>query len=154
MAVTDWQPVGYRTFTPDDLTEVVGPFELAEGQDTLWVKITQISQQRSSPWSYGILSWRSSDGYELGSIKAYGQTQSEVFRLGVGRTPSVRSGSVTFTPRGFNLGWIREGFPWTLQFEASGGTTSSGGGLRAGAVISSFVNTANLGLSLVRVNFP
>ena len=152
--MTDWQPVGSRTFRPDDLSEVVGPYELAEGQDTLWIRITQQSQQRNSPWSYGILSWRSSEGFELGSVKAYGQSQSEVFRLGVGRTPSVRTGSVTFTPRAFNLGWIREGFDWTLQFEASSGTSSSGGGLRAGAVINSFVNTANIGLSLVRVEFP
>ena len=152
--MTDWQPVGYRTFQPDDLTEVVGPYELAEGQDTLWVRITQINGQTNSPWSYGILSWRSSEGYELGSVKAYGETRSEVFRLGIGRAPSVRTGSVTFEPRGFNLGWIREGFDWTLQFEASSGTSSSGGGLRAGAVINSFVNTANTGLSLVRVDFP
>ena len=152
--MTDWQPVGYRTFQPDDLTEVVGPYELAEGQDTLWVRITQINGQTNSPWSYGILSWRSSEGYELGSVKAYGETRSEVFRLGIGRAPSVRTGSITFEPRGFNLGWIREGFDWTLQFEASSGSSSSGGGLRAGAVINSFVDPANSGLSLVRVNFP
>ena len=152
--MTDWQPVGYRTFQPDDLTEVVGPYELAEGQDTLWVRITQINGQTNSPWSYGILSWRSSEGYELGSVKAYGETRSEVFRLGIGRAPSVRTGSITYDPRGFNLAWIREGFDWTLQFEASSGSSSSGGGLRAGAVINSFVDPANSGLSLVRVNFP
>ena len=150
----DWQTVGTRTFVPNDLSEVVGSFSMGEDDDTLWVRITQLNGQVPQVFSYGILSWKTTNGYELGSTKAYGETESEVFRLGIGRAPSVRTGSVTFEPRGFNLGWIREGFDWTLQFEASSGTSSSGGGLRAGAVINSFVNTANTGLSLVRVNFP
>ena len=151
----DWQTVGTRTFAPDDLTEVVGPFSMGENHDTLWVRITQMNGQQPQVFSYGILSWRTTNGYELGSIKAYGETESEVFRLGIGRPPYERAGQLTFEPRGFNLGWIQNGYPWTLKFEASSGqTTGSGGGLRAGAVINSFVNTSDNGLSLVRVNFP
>ena len=150
-----WSFVAERTFTPDDLTEVVGNFSLEEGQDTLWVRITQLSGDSPSPWAYGILSWRSSDGNELGSVKAYGLIQSEVYRLGVGRSPLVRDGVITFTPRSFNLGWIRTGFPWPLRFEAASGVTNSGGGGETvGAAINSFVDTSNNGLSLVRVNFP
>ena len=147
--------MGTRTFEPDDLTEVVGSFSMSAEHDTLWVRITQLNDQPNGPWSYGILSWRTANGYELGSIKAYGETESEVFRLGIGRPPYERNGQLTFEPRGFNLGWIQNGYPWNLKFEAaSGQTTGGGGGLRAGAVINSFVDTADTGLSLVRVNFP
>lgn len=152
---TDWQTVGEHTFTPDDSLVVVGSFSMGEGDDTIWVRMTQLNGQVNSPWSYGILSWRTTAGYELGSVKAYGQTQSEVFRLGTGRPPSLLSGSITFEPRGFNLGWIKSGNPWSLQFEASSGVTNnSGGGPLGGAVSNGFVNTANNGLQLVQVSFP
>ena len=32
---TDWSTVGERTFTPDDLTEVVGSFVMDQDADTL-----------------------------------------------------------------------------------------------------------------------
>lgn len=153
-AVTDWSLVGTKTFSPDDFTVVIGSFSLQEGDDTLWVRITQLSGQVNSPFAYGILSWKTAEGYELGSVKAYGETDSEVFRLGVGRPPSLLAGSVTFEPRGFNLGWIKEGFPWKLQFEAASGSTEGGGGSDLGAVVNGFVNTSNNGLQLVQVSFP
>ena len=150
----DWQTVGEKTFRPDDLSTVIGSFVMGADHDTLWVRITQINTQPNGPWSYGILSWKTSNGYELGSTKAYGETESEVFRLGIGRPPYERSGQLTFEPRGFNLGWIKNGYPWTLRFEAASGTTSGGGGSSfPSAVINSFVDTANNGLSLVRVDF-
>ena len=151
----DWTTVGTKTFTPDDLEMVIGPFVMDQDADTLWVRITQLNGQTNSPWSYGILSWKSSNGFELGSVKAYGETESEVFRLGVGRPPYERSGQLTFEPRGFNLGWIRNGNPWQLKFECASGTTAGGGSVQTfGAVTNSFVDTADNGLSLVRVNFP
>ena len=150
----DWITVGTKTFTPDDLETVIGPFVMELDADTLWVRITQLNGQSNSPWSYGILGWKSSNGFELGSTKAYGETESEVFRLGIGRPPFDRSGVLTFEPRGFNLGWIKNGYPWQLKFECSSGITNGGGGSQTvGAVVNSFVDTANNGLSLVRVNF-
>ena len=123
--------------------------------DTLWVRITQLNTSPNSPWSYGILSWKTVNGFELGSTKAYGETESEVFRLGIGRPPYERSGLLTFDPRGFNLGWVANGYPWSLKFEAASGKTTGGGGdLRVSAITNSFVNTSNSGLSLVRVDFP
>lgn len=118
-----WTFVGERTFTPDNLTEEVGVFNLDDDHDTLWVRVTQIGEPATEPWAYGILSWKSADGNELGSCKAYGKNHSEVFRLGVGLPPRVRGGVVTFTPRGFNLAWIKNGWPWTLRFEAFSGSS-------------------------------
>jgi len=117
----DWSLIAEKTFTPDDLLEIIGVFDMPEDHDTLWVRITQLNGEATSPWSYGILSWISADGHELGSVKAYGKGESEVYKLGVGLPPRERGGSITFTPRGFNLGWIRNGFPWPLRFEAFSG---------------------------------
>ena len=150
----DWTTVGTVTFTPDDLETVVGPFVMGENDDTLWVRMTQLNTSPNKPWSYGILSWKSSNGFELGSVKAYGETESEVFRLGVGRPPYDLNGQLTFEPRAFNLGWIKNGYPWQLKFEcASGITTGGGGGASLRGVAGGFVDTSDNGLPLVRVNF-
>ena len=117
-----WQPVGQHTFVPTDRAVEVGSFDLTPGQDTVWVRITQINEPEYWPWSYGILSWRSASGLELGSIKAYSTQLGEVFRLGVGLPPSDGTGSLWFEPRGYNLGWIKAGFPWTLLFQAQAGS--------------------------------
>ena len=151
---SDWTTVGTKTFTPDDLETVIGPFVMDQDADTLWVRITQLNGLTNSPWSYGILSWKTPNGFELGSVKAYGETESEVFRLGIGRPPSERSGQLTFEPRGFNLGWIKNGYPWQLKFECSSGITGGGGGGSSiRGVVSGFVDTSDNGLPLVRVDF-
>lgn len=124
--MSSWSLVGTKTFKPDDLTEVVGPFSMSDGDDTLWVRVTLQSPATPWPWSYGILGFLTEQGYELGSTKAYAEIESEVFRLGNGRTPSERAGLITFAPRGYNLGWIKKGNPLTLKFECSSGSSSGG----------------------------
>lgn len=149
-----WQDLGTKTITPDDTRIVVGGFSLAEGDTHLWVKITSQSFPDPWPWSYGILGWKTSAGYELGTVKAYSDTTGEVVRLGTGLPPVVRSGSITFEPRSFNLAWIKKGNPWTLKFEAQSGNLQPVG-LGGGAVSNSFVSsTDGAGLTLVQVNFP
>jgi hypothetical protein len=120
-----WQSVGERTFVPGDRVVIVGDFSLGSDHDTVWVRITSLSPPTPWPWSYGILGWRSSDGYELGSVKAYSEQLGEVFRLGVGLSPLQRDGQFTFEPRAYNLAWIQQGNPWTLRFEAQSGFGSS-----------------------------
>lgn len=149
---TDWSVVGTRTFTPDDLTEVVGSFVMDQDADTLWTRITLLSPAQPWPWSYGILGFKTTSGYELGSVKAYPEVDSEVFKLGIGRPPSERSGILTFEPRSFNLQWIKNGYPLTLKFECSSGVT--GGGSGDPVVVNSFVrSTDGSGLQLVQVDF-
>ena len=149
---TDWSVVGTATFAPDDLNEVVGSFVMDQDADTLWTRITLLSSTTPWPWSYGILGFKTSNGYELGSVKAYPEIDSEVFRLGVGRPPSERSGLLTFEPRSFNLAWIRNGYPLTLKFECASGVTN--GGSADPAVVNSFVrSTDGSGLQLVQVDF-
>ena len=145
------------TVYPDTNSPVdIGEFVLGAEDDTIWVKVTSAPQSGCPwPWSYGLLTWISDNGRELGTVKINGVCEGEVFRLGVGRTPSVRTGRLSFTPRSYNLAWVKLGHPWTLTFEAVGGVTNGGGGSQSvGAVVNSFVDIADNGLSLVRVNFP
>ena len=149
---TDWSTVGERTFTPDDLTEIVGVFSMGENDDTIWTRITLLSPSTPWPWSYGILGFKTSNGYELGSVKAYPEVESEVFRLGIGRPPYERTGVLTFEPRSFNLAWIRNGYPMSLRFECASGVTSGGSGL--GGVVNSFVrDTDGSGIPLLQLDF-
>ena len=125
-----WSEVGSISVGPGDSVVEVGPFELVEGADTLWVRMTNTGTPGPWPWSYGILSFKTEEGQPLGSIKAYNSYVGEVFRLGNGLAPSIRSGVLTFEPRGFNLAWIKQGNPWPLKFEAQSGSAAvaAGGG--------------------------
>lgn len=144
------------TVYPDTNSPVdIGEFVLGDQDDTIWIKVTSAPQSGCPwPWSYGLVTWISDNGRELGTVKINGVCEGEVFRLGVGRAPSLRTGRFSFTPRSYNLAWVKLGHPWTLTFEAvSGITAGSGGDSTPSAVINSFVDTADNGLSLVRVNF-
>ena len=58
----------------------------------------------------------------------------------------------TFTPRGYNLGWLKAGFPWELKFEATAATTAPQ--VESG-ITGSFVDSlTGAGLELIRVVFP
>ena len=132
--------IGSKTFTPDDTQVVIGSFSLEEGQDSIWVRITQSQPPGPWPWSYGILGWRSSFGYELGTTKAFAEPQGAVQRLSVGLVPIEKTGVITFEPRSFNLSWIKKGNPWTLTFEAQSGVQASAG---SGSVV--FGVTSDIG---------
>ena len=122
--MSDWVSLGEKTVGPNDLSVVVGSFSLEEGDDTIWFEVQQSNPGGPWPWSYGILTWQSSFGRELGSIKAYTAQSGEVFRLGVGRAPRSRTGSVIYEPRSFNLAWVQTGYSLTLAFNAASGVTA------------------------------
>ena len=149
-----WSDLGNKTVTPDTTDLVVGSFALQEGDTRIWVRMRSLRSPEPWPWSYGILGWKTSEGYELGSVKAYSETESEVFRLGNGLPPVVRSGVITFEPRSFNLAWIKRGNPWTLNFQVQSGVLQAPG-LSGAAVSNSFVSAdGGGGLQLVQVTFP
>ena len=132
VAVADWTDLGARTVGPNDLRVVVGSFSIGETDDTIWLEVQRTGPSGPWPWSYGILSWQTSFGLELGSVKAYTASEGEIFRLGVGRAPRSRTGSVIYEPRSFNLAWVKNGYPLTLAFSAASGVTTAaatGGGV-------------------------
>ena len=122
---TGWQFLGSLTFAPDDTDRVVGSFSVDSEDDTIWVRVTSETPPTPWPWSYGILGWKTLQGYELRSVKAYSEQVGQVLRLGVGLPPVERTGVITFEPRAFNLNWVKKGNPWTLRFEAQSGNSSS-----------------------------
>lgn len=138
------------TNTPIDLGEFFLPIE----HNTIWVRVQSHPQGGCPwPWSYGLLTWVTDLGRELGTVKVNGVCEGEVFRLFNGLPPSERTGRLQFEPRSYNLAWIKLGNPWTLNFQAASGISGGSSGQVIGAVANSFVDTANNGLSLVRVNF-
>lgn len=100
----------------------VGEFSLSEGEDTIWIHMTSTSDGECPwPWSYGLFTWISENGRELGTVKVNGVCEGEVFRLGVGLAPQFRTGRLGFTPRNYNLKWIELGNPWLLSFRLLSG---------------------------------
>ena len=122
--------VDSRTITvrPGDVTPItVGTATMDADDDTFWIKVTSSSSGDCPwPWSYGLLTWITDNGRELGTVKINGVCEGEVFRLGVGLSPSLRTGSFSFTPRSYNLKWIELGNPWTLTFSWQSGVSSGG----------------------------
>jgi len=122
--------VGSITGGPTDREVTVGNVTLDDGADSLWVRVVQ--QGGDSPWPYGfgLLSWQSVEGRELGTIKVYGHHDGETYRLGNGLSPVERGGVLKFEPRMYNLRWLKaSGERWSLAFEAqSGVAVPSGGG--------------------------
>ena len=126
-----WQSVGSITVGPNDLAVTVGAVTLAAGEDTLWIRAVQQGGQSPWPYGFGLLSWQTTEGRELGTAKVFGHIEGEVFRLGVGLSPVERSGLLKFEPRSYNLRWLRaSGETWHLAFEAQSGVTVSAGGGR------------------------
>ena len=123
-------PIGTVTVGPQDREVLVGSFTMEEGDDAIFFRITQTSPQEKWNYSYGLVTFRTALGQEIGTSKIYGSIYSENFRLGIGLSPVERTGSVYFTPRAYNQQWIRIATPplWTLEFEAQSGSTSGGGG--------------------------
>ena len=126
--------LGEITVTANDLSVVVGSFSIEEGDDTIWIDVQRTTPPGPWPFSYGILSWQTNFGLELGSIKAYTAEAGEVHKLGAGRTPRSRTGSIVYEPRSFNLAWVKNGNPLSLAFSVASGKTAgaetvSGGGV-------------------------
>ena len=136
---------------PGDSTPVdIGPAELATDDDTFWIKVTSSSSGDCPwPWSYGLLTWITDNGRELGTVKINGVCEGEVFRLGNGLSPSLRTGSFSFTPRSYNLKWIELGNPWTLTFSWVSGSFNSGSVpvLGTRATLGVLADLANSGVS-------
>lgn len=149
--------IGQISVGPQDRSITVGSFTLAEGHDSIWFRVTQSSPADVFSYAFGLLTWRSPFGKELGTEKVYGDTLGEVFRLGNGLAPLALTGDVIFTPRSYNRAWINCSDPpiWSLTFEAQSGVTIPDPAPAPvfGTASNSLVSPADNGLSLVRVDF-
>ena len=146
-----FKPVGTVAVGPQDRQVLVGSFSMASGDDTIWIKIKQNSPTDVWSYSYGLLTWRTDKGQELGTIKVYGDVDGEVFRLSVGLPPESRDGNFYFTARAYNRRWIQIDNPpiWELSFQAQSGSTTSNGSPSFGtrATLGVLADLANAGVS-------
>ena len=134
------QPLGDLTIGPSDTEMYLGPITLGEEDDSVWLEITQTSPIENWRYSYALVSFVSTEGAELGTTKIFGNQLGEVFRIGVRRAPLVRTGSIRFVTRHYNLNWLRaEGAPqWELSFQWESG--------QSGSAAPSFGTRATLGV--------
>ena len=116
--------VGEFSVDPTDSLVEVGSFDLEEGDDTIWFEVQRTSPDQGWPWSYGLLSWRSSFGLELGTCKAYCSKEGEIYKLSVGKTPRSLKGTVYYEPRSYNLAWIKKDYTLTLSISADAGVSA------------------------------
>ena len=148
-----WSPVGSVSVGPTSGKITVGDVTLQPGDDTIWVRVRQLGGESPWPYGFGLLSWQSSAGRELGTVKAWGHSEGEVLRLGVGLQPAATTGVLVFEPRSYSLSWVKaSGAVWALSFEAQSGTTGGIGGPSGFA--GGFVTMQGTGLELARVVFP
>ena len=135
-----YESIGSVDVGPQDREVLVGSFSMDADDDSIWFRVTQTSPGNVWNYSYGLLTWRTAYGSELGTVKVYGTTQGQVYKLGVGLPPVGKTGEVYFTPRPYNSRWIAADDPqiWSLSFEAQSGQTSAGlpDNVVAGAVLS------------------
>jgi hypothetical protein len=112
-----WQDLGSITVGPMTTSVLVGPVNLPPFGGIV-VRVRQIGGPSPWPFSYGLLWVSNSNGRELGTIKVYGHTEGESYRLG-DRLPSLLGGGLLyFAPRLYNTRWLRSsGTTWTLAFQ-------------------------------------
>ena len=113
-----WTRIGSVTVRPESDEVVVGAIEVPP-QDGIEVMVRQTSPVQGFRFAYGILSYRSLNGKELGSVKVWAGPDWEAVRLGDGLSALYRSGVLLFRPRSTNLRWVKAGFPWSLEFMAA-----------------------------------
>lgn len=108
-----WQSIGTVTVSPTTTEAVVGPIEVP----TYGGVELKIRQTSSTPfrWGFGLLSFKSGNGYELGTIKVWPRPTFSNYKLGAGLGVVSNSGILVFEPRSFNLRWVLAGFSLSLQ---------------------------------------
>lgn len=123
-----WSEVTTLTVTPSTPDPVfVTNLALGPDDDSIFVHVTTTgSPDCPWPWSYALLTWVSSEGRELGSVKIHGPCEGEVFRIGNGLRPMERNGGIYLYPRSYNLRWVDLGNPWNLSFKFQTAATSGG----------------------------
>lgn len=108
-----WQLVGSVTISPDTVEAVVGPIEVP----TYGGVEVKLRQTTPTPfrWGYGLLSYRSVHGLEMGTIKVWPRMEFSSYHLGERLTVVANSGVLVFEPRTWNLRWVKADFSLSLE---------------------------------------
>jgi hypothetical protein len=116
MSGYSWQWVGEVNASPTD-TEIVVGNVVAPASGPLIVKCVQLVPTPFQ-FGYGLLSYESDHGRELGTIRVWPRTQFTSYAMGDGLNAADRSGRLVFEPRTWSLRWVKAGFPLSVAFLA------------------------------------
>lgn len=108
-----WQLVGSATVTPDDAVVELGQI-IVPSSGGVEIKLRQV-EPTPFEWGFGLLSYRSSLGRELGTTQVWPRTEFTSYRLGTDLTVVDNTGVLIFEPRSYNLRWIKAGFPFVIE---------------------------------------
>lgn len=105
-----WRLIGSVSVTPTSGELIVGPVTVPP-QGGIEVRVKQTSAPRGFRFAFGLLSFVSPVGRELGVIKVWPDPIATDYRLGAGLSAQSRWGNLTFDARSFNLRWVDAGYP-------------------------------------------
>lgn len=108
-----WQLIGSATITPNTVEAEVGPIEVPTFGG-IQVKVRQV-EPTPFKWGYGLLSYRSLYGLELGTVKVWPRLEFTNYLLGPGQSVADNIGVLVLEPRTWNLRWVKAGFPLTVE---------------------------------------
>jgi hypothetical protein len=108
-----WQSIGSINVGPTTTEAVVGPIEVPT-YGGVEVKLRQTSYTPFR-WGFGLLSFRSDQGLELGTIKVWPRETFSNYKLGAGLGVVSNNGVLVFEPRSYNLRWVLAGFSLSLE---------------------------------------
>ena len=115
-----WTRVGSVTVGPVSQEITVGQIEVPP-QGGIELMVRETSPGQPFKFAYGLVSFRSTRGKELGTVKCWPERDWSAFVLGTGLSALDRAGELLFEPRSYNLRWVKAGFPWSLEFMADVG---------------------------------
>ena len=107
-----WNLIGSAQIGPDLERVTVGQVQAPE----VGGLIVKVGALTSAPFQFGycLLSYVSSYGRELGTVRVWPRQELEVYHLGEGLRVRDRFGSLVLEPRTWNLRWIKAGFPLSI----------------------------------------
>lgn len=141
-----WQRIGSITVGPDSDEVQVGQIQVPP-QGGIELMVRQTSPYQGFKYAFGLVSFRSALGLELGTVKCWPVREWTAFKLGDGLSSLSRSGALVFEPRSYNLQWIKRGFSLALEFMADLTDDLPADRVR----VPGFVNKVDVFLPLVKV---
>ena len=140
-----WRLIGSVSVTPTSGELIVGQVTVPP-QGGIEVRVKQTSAPRGFRFAFGLLSFVSPLGRELGVIKVWPDPIATDYLLGAGMSAQSRTGNLTFDGRSFNLAWVKAGYPLGISVWAD-----EPGSLPADRVTPELADRAGRLLRLLRV---
>lgn len=108
-----WRTVGTVSATPLSSEQVVGAVRVPTFGG-IEVRVQLTSPSPGFKFAYGLLSFVSPLGRELGTIRVWPDRLATDYRLGAGMSCFEGNGNLVFDARSYNLRWVKAGYPFSV----------------------------------------